>query len=49
VLLEQIAAGRLQIPRVPVLFAAVALNIHREGVASFCGEGAAAGADDTAS
>jgi hypothetical protein len=38
------AAGRLQIPRVPVLFAAVALNIHREGVASFCSEGEAAGA-----
>jgi Sec-independent protein translocase protein TatA len=36
VLLEQIAAGRLDIPRVPVLFAAVALNIHREGVSSFC-------------
>jgi Sec-independent protein translocase protein TatA len=44
VLLEQMAAGRLQIPRVPVLFAAVALNIHREGVASFCSEGEAAGA-----
>jgi hypothetical protein len=36
VLLEQVAAGRLDLPRVPVLFAAVALNIHREGVDRFC-------------
>jgi hypothetical protein len=36
VLLEHAAAGRLTIPRVPVLFAAVALGIHREGVDAFC-------------
>jgi Sec-independent protein translocase protein TatA len=53
VLLEHLAEGRLHIPRVPVLFAAVALNIHREGVDRFCASGAAAeaapAADDAAS
>ncbi len=38
VLLERVEEGQLLIPRVPVLFAASALLIHRQGVESLCTE-----------
>lgn len=37
-LLDEIAAGTVPVPRVPLLFAALALQIHRSGIESVCGE-----------